>query len=83
MLPAGELLADMMLDAGQYEEARQQYEAALGRSPNRLNSLYGAGRAAELAGDAETAAQYYERLLANAPDVQRGTDQSLTTRGLF
>ena len=68
VLPAGELLADMMLDAGQYEEARQQYEAALGRSPNRLNSLYGAGRAAELAGDAETAAQYYERLLANAPD---------------
>jgi hypothetical protein len=31
-------------------------------SPNRLNTLYGAGYAAERAGDAMKARQYYEQL---------------------
>ncbi len=63
VLPARELLADMLLELEQPGEARAEYEAALDRSPNRFNSLYGAGRAAELSGDAEGAADYYEALL--------------------
>ncbi len=63
-LPATELLGDMLLDLGQFEEARHAYEKALERSPNRFNSLYGAGRAAELGGDGETAAGYYRQLLS-------------------
>ena len=42
ILPAGELLADMLLKMGLYQEAQTTYLAALERSPNRFNSLYGA-----------------------------------------
>ncbi len=73
VLPARELLADMLLELGRPAEALAEYEAALDRSPNRFNSLYGAGRAAELSGDAEKAAGYYEALVevtANA-DTER------------
>lgn len=62
VLPAQELLADVLLDMGRYQEAQTAYETALERSPNRFNSLYGLGRAAELAGDDE-AALYYEQLV--------------------
>ena len=51
VLPAGELLADMLLAAGEYREARNAYEQSLVRSPNRRNSLQGSVRAAKLAGD--------------------------------
>ena len=54
----------MLLDLGRYDEARAAYETALTRSPNRLNSLKGAGQAAELAGDAEAAAEYERQLEA-------------------
>ncbi len=65
VLPARELLADMLLEAGQHAEARAAYEATLARSPNRFNALYGAGRAAELAGDREAARRHFEALVAN------------------
>jgi tetratricopeptide (TPR) repeat protein len=64
VLPASELLGEMLLAADRPAEALAAYETALARSPNRLNGLYGAGRAAELAGDAEKAERYYTALLA-------------------
>lgn len=67
-LPASELLGDMLLDMGRFSEARGAYDAALERSPNRLNSLYGSGRASELAGDAETARERFEHLLSLQAD---------------
>jgi tetratricopeptide (TPR) repeat protein len=63
VLPARELYGDMLLAAGRYGTAREQYEVALVRSPNRFNSLFGAGRAAELNGNLEGAASFYRRLL--------------------
>jgi tetratricopeptide (TPR) repeat protein len=63
VLPARELLADMLLELGRPAEALAEYEAALDRSPNRFNSLWGAGRAAELIGDTEGAVTYYRALL--------------------
>lgn len=63
VLPARELLADMLLELGRPAEALTEYQAALERSPNRFNSLYGAARAAELAGDREEAGRYYGALL--------------------
>jgi tetratricopeptide (TPR) repeat protein len=68
VLPARELYGDMLLATGAYDAARAEYEAALERSPNRFYSLYGAGRAAELNDDSETAARYYQQLLDNCPD---------------
>jgi tetratricopeptide (TPR) repeat protein len=63
VLPAQELLADMLLNMGRYKEAQAAYEAALERSTNRFNSLYGAGRAAELARDKRKAVLYYKKLV--------------------
>ena len=63
VLPARELYGDMLLATGRYAGARREYEAALDRSPNRFNSLFGAGRAAELGGDQQAAASFYRRLL--------------------
>jgi tetratricopeptide (TPR) repeat protein len=73
LLPARELLADMLLQMGRHKEAQAEYEATLERSANRFNSLYGAGRAAELAGDKNEARTYYQRLfdLASQADTQR------------
>jgi tetratricopeptide (TPR) repeat protein len=68
VLPARELYGDMLLATGNYDAAIAEYEAALERSPNRFYSLYGAGRAAELNDDSETASRYYQQLLDNCPD---------------
>lgn len=63
VLPARELLGDMLLMAGEYEEAIEAYEASLRISPNRFNSLYGAGHAAESAGNFKKAKYYYSQLI--------------------
>ena len=63
LLPARELEADMLLAVGRYAEARTAYTATLSREPRRARSLYGAGRAAELAGDCDGAAASYASFL--------------------
>ena len=63
VLPARELLGDMLALLGKPAEAIEAYEASLKISPNRFNSLYGAGRAAELAGNSEKAKSYYSKLV--------------------
>lgn len=75
ILPARELLADMLLDMNRYEEALTEYQAALERSANRFNSLYGAGRAAELGGDKKQAAFYYEKLIELTTDADTGRER--------
>ena len=62
ILPAQELYADMLLEAGHYRSALSYYKASLVSSPNRFNSLYGAARAAELAGEKTKAGFYYQKL---------------------
>ncbi len=62
ILPARELLGDMLFRAGQYNNALQTYVAALKKSPNRFNSLYGAGIAAEKSGHQILANTYYRQL---------------------
>ena len=62
-IPAREMLADMLLDFGKPKEALAEYEVALRLSPNRLNGLFNAGRAAEAAGEKGKAQFYYAALL--------------------
>jgi len=62
-IPAREMLADMLLDFGKPKEALVEYEVALKLSPNRLNGLFNAGRAAEAGGEKEKAEFYYAALL--------------------
>jgi hypothetical protein len=69
ILPARELLGDMLLEAGQPALALREYEASAQREPNRFRGLYGAARAAETAGERDKAAGYYRQLLALAKDA--------------
>ncbi len=64
LLPARELLGDLLLERGKAREALAEYEACLKLNPGRLNSLYGAGSAAERAGERELARQRYAELAA-------------------
>jgi hypothetical protein len=63
LLPARELQADMLLAAGRHAEARKAYRATLAREPGRARSIFGAARAAELAGDRVAAAAGYRQYL--------------------
>lgn len=62
LLPARELLGDLLLELNQYNEALAQYELSLQRSPQRLNSVYGAALSAQLSNNAVKAKMYYEQL---------------------
>jgi tetratricopeptide (TPR) repeat protein len=63
LLPARELYGDMLLESGDAAGALAAYEATLVREPRRARALYGAGRAAERAGNADAAARYASELL--------------------
>jgi hypothetical protein len=72
LLPAREMLADLLLEQGRAREALQEYEASLKLNAGRLNSLFGAGLAAEKAGDPDAARRHYAALAAMvAPDAAR------------
>ena len=78
LLPARELLADLLLEAGEPQQALLEYEASLALVPNRFNSLYGAAQAAQRSGDAAKADRYYAHLLSacakadtESPELQR------------
>ena len=63
VLPARELLGDLLLELGRPAEAARAYVASLAQQPNRARSLFGAARAAALAGDAKTAKARYQEFL--------------------
>jgi tetratricopeptide (TPR) repeat protein len=63
ILPADELLADMLLTLNKPQEALVAYELNLERRPNRFNGLYGAAIAAKQSGNIEKSAIYFEALL--------------------
>jgi hypothetical protein len=51
ILPARELLGEMLLELKQPAQAMIEFEATLRSAPNRFNALAGAARAAKLSGD--------------------------------
>ncbi len=64
ILPARELLGDMLQELKQPEQAMIEFETTLRTAPNRFNALSGAARAAKLSGDQAKAKAYYAKLLA-------------------
>jgi tetratricopeptide (TPR) repeat protein len=73
LAPAPEQLAEMLLAADRPAEALKAFEAVQRVEPNRFRALYGAGKAAELAGDRAAAKRYYEQVveIAAAADTAR------------
>jgi tetratricopeptide (TPR) repeat protein len=62
ILPARELLGDMLMQMGQPALALAEYEMSQQREPNRFRGLYGAAVAAEASGDRSKAARLFARL---------------------
>jgi predicted Zn-dependent protease len=69
VVPARELLAEMLLEVKQPQAALAEYEASQRREPNRFRNYSGAARAAEMAGDRAKAAMYYQKLVVLAKDA--------------
>lgn len=71
IVPARDLLGQMLLELDRPDEALAEFETVLQAEPNRFGVLYGAARAAELAGNAGLAQQRYAQLLKVAPNSKR------------
>jgi tetratricopeptide (TPR) repeat protein len=63
IIPARELLGDLLLELKQPELALREFETSLKESPRRFNGLYGAALASQLSGDKKKASAYYRKLL--------------------
>jgi tetratricopeptide (TPR) repeat protein len=78
ILPAREQLGVLLLELKRPQEALVEFEASMTITPNRLNGVYGAARAAEQAGDRAKAQKYYANVMdlcqesdGNRPAVQQ------------
>jgi tetratricopeptide (TPR) repeat protein len=73
VVPARELLGEMLLEQKQPAEALKAFEASQAREPNRFRNYAGTARAAEKMGDKVKAREYYARLteLAKKGDGDR------------
>ena len=74
LLPARELLGDMLLEQKRPAEALKEYEASQAREPNRYRGLHGAGMAASQSGDKAKAKQYFSRLIDMAGSASSRTE---------
>jgi len=66
LLPARELLGDMLLAIDRPVEALAEYEQSHDHDPNRYRTLYGAGQSAVQAGNHDKARYYFNRLIEMA-----------------
>jgi tetratricopeptide (TPR) repeat protein len=71
LVPARELLGEMLLELNRPAEALAAFEASQHREPNRFRGYLGAARAAKAAGDAAKARMNYEKLVELATASER------------
>ena len=69
IVPARELLGEMLLELKQPDAALKAFETSQKREPNRFRNLLGSARAAEMAGDRARAVSYYAKLAALGKDA--------------
>lgn len=63
LLPAREMLGDMLLEMRRPADALKEYQLSQMREPNRFRGLYGAGEAAAQSGNRVVARDQFSRLL--------------------
>jgi len=83
VLPAQELLGDLLLKLGKFPEALEAYELNLKIRPNRFNGLYGAAVAAEKSGNKEKAKDYYNQLIELAKDSNSNRPELLEAKAFI
>jgi tetratricopeptide (TPR) repeat protein len=69
VLPARELLADLLLELNQPAAALKEYKEMLRTDPNRFRSILGEARAAKQSGDTAAAHDAYQKLVALSKPV--------------
>ena len=80
ILPARELLGQMLLELQRPAEALVEFEPSQKREPNRFHGYAGAAQAAAQSGDSAKAKQHYSRLIALAgenssrPEITRAKE---------
>jgi len=87
LAPARELLGEMLLEAGDAAGALAEFEATTMKEPGRFRGSFGAARAAEAAGDAAKAREYYARTVEIArradsprPEIERAKSYLASAR---
>jgi tetratricopeptide (TPR) repeat protein len=63
IVPAREMLGQLLLEQKQPQQALEAFEAVLKIAPKRFNALYGAARAADTAGETAIARKYFQQLI--------------------
>ena len=71
ILPASELLGDLLLELDRPDAALRAYQSTLESEPRRFNSLVGAARSARRMGDTKLATTYYLELQKLAVEYSR------------
>jgi tetratricopeptide (TPR) repeat protein len=71
IVPARDLLGQMLLELTRPDEALAEFNNVLQAEPGRFGALYGAARAAELSGRADLARQWYGQLVGAASGSKR------------
>ena len=74
LIPAREVLADILLASGKATEALGEYEAVLAKEPNRFRPTLGAARAARSAGSQERARDFFKQLVELGRDADTEPD---------
>lgn len=82
IVPARELLGEMLLELKQPEAALKEFEASQQREPNRFRNYLGSAHAAEMAGDRAKAASYYRKLVALAKDADTARPELVSAKKL-
>jgi hypothetical protein len=71
IVPAREMLAELLLLHNQPSDAFTEYRAVLKLAPNRFNALYGAARTAEASSNPNVARSYFRKLTEVAVGEER------------
>jgi hypothetical protein len=80
IVPARELLGDMLFEAGDFSSALLAYENDLERHPNRFNGLYGAWLSAGKLNNSQKENFYHEKLVALAGSSASDRPQLMTLK---
>lgn len=80
IVPARELLGEMLLETRQPDAALLEFEASQRREPNRYRNFLGCARAAEMSGDRGKAASYYQKLLVLAGNSESDRPELASAR---
>jgi len=79
IMPAREMLADMLADLKRTGEALAEYQTVLKNTPNRFDALLGGARAAQAAGNSTLAQNLYAQLAEVCPTGDRPELQEVRT----